>query len=503
VNNGDVTLDGSGTIRPMSTPAPARTHELSWIDRYFHITERGSTVGREIRGGIVTFFAMSYILVLNPLILSTPDSTGAYLGGGTDGPNFAAVAAGTAIVAGLMSILMGTAAKFPLALAAGMGLNALIAYTIVGLPGMTWADAMGIVVLEGIIILILVLTGLREAVFRAVPQQLKVAISVGIGLFIALVGLVNAGIVRPGGTPLQLGIDGSLMGWPALVFVVGLFLILVLLVKKVRGAILIGVITATVLAAVIEAIAHIGPMSDDNVTGWGLTVPAVEDSFFATPDFATFGEFSLFGAITKIGPIAAILLIFSLMLADFFDTMGTMVAVGSEADLLDENGNPPRTRAILVVDSIAAAAGGAAGVSSNTSYIESAAGVGDGGRTGLTSVVTGIAFLLATFLAPLAEFVPYEAATPALVVVGFLMMQQVTEINWRDLGIAVPAFLTIVLMPFAYSITVGIGAGFIAYVILQAARKGGARKVHWLMWVVAALFVVYFTLGPIQQALNI
>ena len=503
MGNGDVTPAGSGTIRPMSTPAPARTQELSWIDRYFQITERGSTVGREIRGGIVTFFAMSYILVLNPLILSTPDSTGAYLGGGTDGPNFAAVAAGTAIVAGLMSILMGAAAKFPLALAAGMGLNALIAYTIVGLPGMTWADAMGIVVLEGIIILILVLTGLREAVFRAVPQQLKVAISVGIGLFIALVGLVNAGIVRPGGTPLQLGIDGSLVGWPALVFVVGLFLILVLLVKKVRGAILIGVITATVLAAVIEAITHIGPMSDDNLTGWGLTVPAVDGSFFATPDFATFGEFSLFGAITKIGPIAAILLVFSLMLADFFDTMGTMVAVGSEADLLDENGDPPRTRSILVVDSIAAAAGGAAGVSSNTSYIESAAGVGDGGRTGLTSVVTGIAFLLATFLAPLAEFVPYEAATPALVVVGFLMMQQVTEINWRDLGIAVPAFLTIVLMPFAYSITVGIGAGFIAYVILQAARKGGARKVHWLMWVVAGLFVVYFTLGPIQDALGV
>ena len=503
MGNGDVTPAGSGTIRPMSTPAPARTQELSWIDRYFQITERGSTVGREIRGGIVTFFAMSYILVLNPLILSTPDSTGAYLGGGTDGPNFAAVAAGTAIVAGLMSILMGAAAKFPLALAAGMGLNALIAYTIVGLPGMTWADAMGIVVLEGIIILILVLTGLREAVFRAVPQQLKVAISVGIGLFIALVGLVNAGIVRPGGTPLQLGIDGSLVGWPALVFVVGLFLILVLLVKKVRGAILIGVITATVLAAVIEAITHIGPMSDDNLTGWGLTVPAVDGSFFAAPDFATFGEFSLFGAITKIGPIAAILLVFSLMLADFFDTMGTMVAVGSEADLLDENGDPPRTRSILVVDSIAAAAGGAAGVSSNTSYIESAAGVGDGGRTGLTSVVTGIAFLLATFLAPLAEFVPYEAATPALVVVGFLMMQQVTEINWRDLGIAVPAFLTIVLMPFAYSITVGIGAGFIAYVILQAARKGGARKVHWLMWVVAGLFVVYFTLGPIQDALGV
>ena len=487
----------------MSTPAPTRNQDLSWLDRQFRITERGSTVGREIRGGIVTFFAMSYILVLNPLILSTPDSTGAFLGGGTDGPNFAAVAAGTALVAGLMSILMGAAANFPLALAAGMGLNAVVAFTLVGMPGMTWADAMGIVVLEGILILVLVLTGLREAVFRAVPQQLKVAISVGIGLFIALVGLVNAGIVRPGGTPLQLGVDGSLIGWPALVFVVGLFLILVLMVKKVRGAILIGVVVATVLAAIVEAVAQIGPMSDDNLGGWGLTVPTVDGSILGVPDFSTLGEFSLLGAVTKLGVVAAILLIFSLMLADFFDTMGTMVAVGAEADLLDKDGNPPKTRAILVVDSIAAAAGGAAGVSSNTSYIESAAGVGDGGRTGLTSIVTGIAFLLSMFLAPLAAFVPYEAATPALVVVGFLMMQQVTEISWRDISIAVPAFLTIILMPFAYSITVGIGAGFIAYVVLQAARKGGAKKVHWLMWVVAALFVVYFTLGPIQDALGV
>ncbi len=487
----------------MSTPAPTSAHR-SWLDRRFQITERGSTVGREIRGGIVTFFAMSYILVLNPLILSTPDSTGAFLGGGTDGPNFAAVAAGTALVAGLMSILMGTAANFPLALAAGLGLNAVVAYTLVSLPGMTWADAMGIVVLEGILILILVLTGLREAVFRAVPQQLKVAISVGLGLFIALVGLVNAGIVRPGGTPLQLGVNGSIVGWPALVFIVGLFLILILLVKKVRGAILIGVVVATVLAAVIEAVAQVGPISDENVGGWGLTVPSLDGgSVFSLPEFSTLGQFSLLGAIGKIGIVSAALLIFSLMLADFFDTMGTMVAIGSEAGLLDEEGNPPRTRSILVVDSIAAAAGGAGGVSSNTSYIESAAGVGDGGRTGLTSVVTGIAFLLSIFLAPLAEFVPYEAATPALVVVGFLMMQQVTDINWRDVTIAVPAFLTIILMPFAYSITVGIGAGFIAYVVLSAVKKGGARKVHWLMWVVAVLFVIYFTLGPIQEALGV
>ncbi|MEE6274143.1 NCS2 family permease [Georgenia wangjunii] len=487
----------------MPSQSQTRTHDISRVDRYFHITERGSTVGREVRGGIVTFFAMCYILVLNPLILSTPDSTGAYLGGGTDGPNFAAVAAGTALIAGLMSILMGVVARFPLALAAGLGINALLAYTIVGMPGMTWGDAMGLIVLEGIVILVLVLTGLREAVFRAVPQQLKVAISVGIGLFIALIGLVNAGIVRPGGTPLQLGVNGSLVGWPALVFVVGLFTILILMVRKVRGAILIGVIAATVLAAIVQAVANLGTIADGDVSGWGLTVPAIDGSPFSAPDFGTIGEFSLFGAFGKIGIVAALLLIFSLMLADFFDTMGTMVAIGAEADLLDPEGNPPRTRQILVVDSIGAIAGGAGGVSSNTSYIESATGVGDGARTGLAPVVTGVAFLLSTFLAPLAEFVPYEAATPALVVVGFLMMQQVTQISWRELSIAVPAFLTIILMPFAYSITVGIGAGFIAYVVLAAARKGGARSVHWLMWVVAALFVVYFALGPIQQLLGI
>ncbi|QDB78235.1 NCS2 family permease [Georgenia sp. 311] len=487
----------------MSTTAPTRTHNRSWLDRHFQISERGSTVGREIRGGIVTFFAMSYILVLNPLILSTPDSTGAFLGGGTDGPNFAAVAAGTALVAGLMSILMGAVANFPLALAAGLGLNAVVAYTIVGLPGMTWADAMGIVVLEGLLILVLVLTGLREAVFRAVPQQLKVAISVGLGLFIALIGLVNAGIVRPGGTPLELGHNGSIVGWPSVVFIVGLFLILILFVKKVRGAILIGVVVATILAGVIEAVADVGLRADGDVGGWGLTVPAIEGSIFSLPEFLTLGQFSLVGAVTKLGIVSAALLIFSLMLADFFDTMGTMVAVGSEAGLLDEEGNPPRTRSILIVDSVAAAAGGAGGVSSNTSYIESAAGVGDGGRTGLTSVVTGIAFLLSIFLAPLAQFVPYEAATPALVVVGFLMMQQVTDINWRDLSIAVPAFLTIILMPFSYSISVGIGAGFIAYVVLAAAKKGGARKVHWLMWAVAVLFVIYFALGPIQDLLGL
>ncbi|MFH5824809.1 NCS2 family permease [Georgenia sp. AZ-5] len=487
----------------MSNAAPsAPPTSRSGLDRFFRLTERGSTVGAEVRGGLATFFAMAYILVVNAGILSMPDSTGGFLGGG-DQANAAAIAAATALVAGLTTILMGAAANYPLALAAGMGINALLAFTVVQIPGMTWADGMGLVVLEGLVILVLVLTGLREAVFKAVPHVLKVAISVGIGLFIALVGLVNAGIVRPGGTPLQLGINGSLAGWPALVFVVGLLLTAVLMVRKVRGAILIGIVASSVLAAIIEAVANVGTRSEDNPAGWALSAPALTGSPVQLPDFSTLGQFSLFGAFEKLGPIAAILLIFSIMLADFFDTMGTMVAIGAEADLLDEDGNPPHTRRILVVDSIAAAAGGAAGVSSNTSYIESATGVGSGARTGLAAIVTGVAFLVAMLFSPLVAFVPFEAASPALVIVGFLMIMQVTEIPWRDAAIAIPAFLTIVMMPFAYSITAGIGAGFIAYVVVMAARKGGARQVHWLMWVVSALFVVYFALGPIQAALGI
>ena len=476
----------------------------------FRISARGSTIGREVRGGVVTFFAMSYILVLNPLILGyVQDGTGQYLGGGAE-PNLPAIAAGTALVAGLMTILMGAVANYPLALAAGLGLNAVVAYSLASVPEMTWADAMGIVVLEGLIILVLVLTGFREAVFKAVPAQLKTAISVGIGLFIALIGLVDSGIVRPAeGTPLGLGVGGSLVGWPSLVFVVGLFLILVLMIRRVRGAILIGIVVATGLALLVEAIADVGaqnPQAEDpalaNVSGWSLAVPELQGSVFQLPDFGTLGQFSLLGSFSKIGVVAAVLLVFSLMLADFFDTMGTMVAIGGEADLLDEQGNPPRTRQILVVDSIAAAAGGAAGVSSNTSYIESAAGVGDGARTGLASVVTGLAFLLSIFLAPVVAMVPYEAATPALVVVGFLMMMQVSGISWPDYEISIPAFLTIILMPFTYSISAGIGAGFIAYVVLAVAR-GRARSVHPLMWLVAVLFVVYFALSPIQDALGI
>ncbi|MDO4606062.1 MAG: NCS2 family permease [Bowdeniella nasicola] len=471
------------------------------LDRYFHITERNSTIGREVRGGIVTFFAMSYILVLNPIILSGLDSSGAALGGGT-APSIPAIAAGTALIAGVLSIIMGAWANFPLALASGMGLNAMVAFTLVGATGLTWAEAMGLIVWEGIIILVLVLTGFREAVFRAVPAQMKTAISVGIGLFIALVGLVNAGIIRPGGTPLQLGINGSLAGWPALIFVVGLFTTIVLMVRRAKGAILIGILTSTVLGLIVQAFIHLAPKSEDNPTGWGLTVPELTGVPVSLPDLSTLGQFDLFGSFGKIGFLAVVLLVFSLMLADFFDTMGTMVAIGSEAELLDAEGNPPRTRQILIVDSIGAAVGGMGGVSSATSYVESSAGVGEGARTGLASVVTGGLFLLSMFFAPIVALVPSEAASTALVAVGFLMMMQVSEIEWHRPEIAIPCFLTIAMMPFAYSITVGIGAGFVTYFIIELAL-GKVKRIHPLMWIVSILFILYFVLGPLQQILNV
>jgi len=471
------------------------------FDRYFSITERGSTIGREVRGGFATFFTMAYIVVLNPLILGgATDATGAHLA-------IAAIAAATALVAGVMTIVMGVVARFPLALAAGLGVNALVAYEIA--PQMTWADAMGLVVIEGVLIAILVLTGLRESVFRAVPTPLKAAIGVGIGLFLTIIGLVDAGFVRrvPDAAnttvPVGLGIGGKLVTWPALVFVFALLLTIVLFVRRVRGAILIGILAATVLAIIVEAIGKIGPSfvnGAPNPSGWSLNVPKLPEKVFDLPDLSLLGKFNLFHSWQEAGVLVVLMFVFTLLITDFFDTMGTMVAVGQEGGLLDDRGMPPRTREILLVDSVAAAAGGAASVSSNTSYIESASGVAEGARTGVANLVTGGLFLLAMFVAPLVTVVPFEAASAALVIVGFLMMTAVRTIDWTDYEIAVPAFLTIVLMPFTYSISNGIGAGVIAYVLIKLAR-GKPRDVHPLLYGVAALFVVYFLRGPIETLL--
>ncbi|WP_434742623.1 NCS2 family permease [Micromonospora sp. SH-82] len=480
-------------------PEPARPR--SGFDRYFEVSARGSTMGREVRGGLATFFTMAYIVVLNPLIL------GAAVDG--DGQRLAipALAAATALVAGLMTVLMGVVGRFPLAVAAGLGVNALVAYEIA--PEMTWADAMGLVVIEGLIIGVLVLTGLRTAVFRSVPTQMKTAIGVGIGLFLTIIGLVDSGFVRriPDAAnttvPVGLGIGGKLVSWPMLVFVVGLLLTLVLVVRRVRGAILIGILVSTVLAIVMQALFNIGPSVVDGVSnpkGWSLNVPEIPRTVVAVPDLSLLGDFNVLDSWSRAGWLVALMFVFTLLITDFFDTMGTMVAIGQEGDMLDEEGTPPRAKEILLVDSIGAVAGGAASVSSNTAYVESAAGVAEGARTGVANLVTGALFLLAMFFAPLVVIVPFEAASTALVVVGFLMMTAVRTIDWSDYEIAIPAFLTIVLMPFTYSISNGIGAGLIVYVVVKLAR-GKARQVHPLLYAVALLFVGYFLRGPVESLL--
>ncbi|WP_083956415.1 NCS2 family permease [Tersicoccus phoenicis] len=489
---------------PAGTGAEATTRPHGRVDRFFHISARGSTVPREVRGGLATFFAMSYIVVLNPLVLAGPDSAGNMLG-------IPRVAAVTALVAGIMTLLMGLWAKYPFAIATGLGVNALVSITVATQPGLTWPDMMGLVILAGLAMLLLVATGFREAVFRAVPEGLKTAIVVGIGLFIALIGLVNAGFVRrvpdAAGTtvPVGLGFDGKLVGWPTLVFLFGLALTIALVVRKVRGAILIGIIAATVLANILESVFRIGPTflgpdTPPNQQGWSLVVPSMPA--WSAPDLSLIGNVSLFGSFTQLGGVSALLLAFVILLSIFFDAMGTMVGLGNEAGLTDEHGNLPRVNRVLLVDALGAVAGGGASISSNQIFVESGAGIGEGARTGLANVVTGVLFLLAMFLTPLIYLVPFEAVAPALVVVGFMMASQVGRIDWSDVGIALPAFLTFALMPFTYSIANGLGAGFVSYTLIRLVQ-GRARDIHPLMYAVAGAFVLFFAVGAIQQAAGI
>jgi AGZA family xanthine/uracil permease-like MFS transporter len=487
---GDTPADvAAGAPRPRRSEGP-RVRPRNGLDRYSSISARRSTLGREVRGGLTTFFTMAYIVVLNPIILSGADITGATL-------PFAAVAAVTALVAGVLTILMGVVGRYPFALAAGLGINAIVA--VFAATQLAWPEIMGLVVLEGLLITVLVLTGFRRAVFEAIPPQLKTAIAVGIGFFLTIIGLADAGVIRPGTPLISFGVNGQLAGWPLLVFVVGLLLTAVLVVRRVRGALLIGIVVSTVLAIVVEEIADVGVRAgEDNPRGWALQLPRWPDEVVSAPDLSIVGQFSLFGGFERIGVVAALLIVFSIMIADFFDTIGTVTAVGAEGDLLDEKRNLPGSQPVLLVDSVAAAAGGAASVSSNTTYVESAAGVADGARTGLASIVTGVLFLLAMFFTPLVQIVPSEAAAPALVIVGALMISQIRTLEWDDMSLVIPAFLTIALMPFTYSITNGIGAGVVSYVLLRTA-VGRRREVHPLMWVIAAAFAVYFALEPLQQ----
>ena len=463
------------------------------LDRYFHISERGSTVGTEVRAGTVSFFAMAYIILLNPLILgTTPDVNGHALG-------IPQVAAATALIAGIMTIAFGAIARYPFAMAAGLGMNTFVAVTMVATKGLSWQEAMGLVVIEGIIIVLLAVSGFRTAVFEAIPHSMKAAMGVGIGMFIAIIGFVDGGFVTrvPDAAhttvPVGLGINGSIATWPAFVFVIGLLICAFCVIRNVPGGLFLAIVITTVIAIILQALF---PNED-----WGMATPGAPSSLGGMPDLSIVGEVSLFGAFTKLGVVATVLLIFTLLLTNFFDAMGTMTGLGKQGDLVAEDGVLPDMKKALVVEGFGAVAGGLGSASSNTVFADSSAGIADGARTGLANITTGVLFLLAMFLTPLYEIVPIEAAAPVLVIVGVLMASQITEIEWHKMEVAIPAFLTIVVMPFTYSIANGIGVGFIAFAAM-AVFAGKAKQVHWIMWLVAAMFVVYFGMGPISSVIG-
>jgi adenine/guanine/hypoxanthine permease len=472
----------SAKVPPSPEPPEDRRPPQTGLDRYFKISERGSTLPREIRGGFATFFAMAYIIVLNPIILgSAKDMYGHQLDNGQ-------LVTATALTAAFTTLLMGVIGNVPIALAAGLGVNSVVALQLA--PRMSWPDAMGMVVLAGFIVMLLVATGLRERVMNAVPYGLRKAISIGIGLFVMIVGLVDSGFVTrmPDAAqttvPLQLGTGGHLHGWPVLIFVLGVLLTLALIVRRTPGAILISIVVMTVIAVIVNAVT--------DIPSWGLTTPEWPGNPVATPDFGLVGEVSLFGGFEKVGVLTGVLFVFTVLLSCFFDAMGTIMGVGDEAKLTDGEGQMPGINKVLFVDGIAVAAGGASSASATTCFVESTAGVGEGARTGFANIVTGALFAVALFLTPVATMVPSQAATPALIAVGFLILAgSIREIDWSDFTIAIPAFVTMLMMPFTYSITNGIGMGFITFSVLRLAA-GRGREVPVAMHVVSLVFAFYY-----------
>jgi AGZA family xanthine/uracil permease-like MFS transporter len=460
-------------------PEPSTSGDTP-LDRYFHITERGSTVRTELVGGLATWLTMSYILFVNPQILGAlPDKNGTTL-------DFGQVLTVTALVAGILCLAMGLYANYPFAMAAGLGLNAFVAFFLVGTVGLTWPQAMGIIVIEGAVITLLVLTGFRTLVLNAIPLDLKRAIGIGIGMFIAFIGLVNAGIVQhpESGQPI-VTLNPDLKSLKILVFAVGLAVTAALVARKMRGSLLLGILFTTVLATIINQGFGHSAIWTNGIAHW-------PHKLFSAPHFDLIGKFSLSHGSLAFWTFVAIVL--SVMLSDFFDTMGTVVGIAGEAGMLDEDGKLPGINRVLLVDSLGAAAGGLASASSNTTYIESAAGVSEGARTGLASVVVGVLFLLSLFISSLAGVIPPEATAPILILVGYFMMTIVKEIDWGDPAIGIPCLLTVVLMPFTFSITNGVGAGFMAYTVIRI-LQGRWKDVHWLMFVVSAVFGWYFWRG--------
>lgn len=471
-----------------TAPAPAPTTSAepkNALDRFFEITKRGSTIGTEIRGGLVTFVTMAYIVILNPIILSTPDVAGDVL----PGP---AVAAATALTAGVMTVLFGVITRLPFAFAAGLGINAFLAFSVVG--SVTWAEAMALVMINGIVIVLLAATGLRKMIFDAVPVQLKLAITVGIGLFIAFIGFVNAGFVTATGNaspPVDLGIGGSVASVPTLLFVITLLLGGVLIALRVKGAILIALVGGTVIGALINLIWKVDGLGFDFSGG-----------IVGLPDLSLIGAVDFSFDFAKVSFVALVMFVFTLVFSNFFDAMGTMTGLAKEADLADEKGDFPRIKSALVVEGVGAIVGGGTSSSSATVFVESGAGIGEGARTGFATVITGGLFLLAMFFTPLTALVPGAIAGAALVLVGAMMLSQIKNIDFGDFRVLLPVFLTITVMPMTYSIANGIGAGFVSWIVVNA-LSGKARTIHPLLWIVGIGFVLFFARGPIEAAFGV
>jgi AGZA family xanthine/uracil permease-like MFS transporter len=437
------------------------------IANYFRFSERGTDLTTEIRAGLTTFMVMAYIIFVNPAIL------------GNAGMDPVATAAATALIAGVMTIAMGLVANYPLALAAGLGINGIVAFTLVLGRGLTWQGAMGVIFWEGLVITILVIVGLREAIMNAVPLSLKRSIGVGIGLFILFIGFSNGGLIKAGeGTPVTFVFPTTVA---QAVFIIGLVITIALYVLKVRASLLISIIATTIVALI-------------------LGVQKLPSELTSPLNFSNLFQLDPFQVFTKLGAISAILTIFAIMLSDFFDTMGTVTGVTAEAGLARPDGSVPGIGRVLLVDSLAAVAGGIGGTSSNTTYIESAAGVAEGGKTGFTAIVTGVLFLVAIVFAPIAGIIPAQATAPALVLVGFLMFTIVRDIPVADVEEGLPALLTMILMPLTYDITIGIGAGFISWTLIKLV-KGKGGEVHWLMYAVSIAFIVYFAKDWIEAVI--
>ncbi len=459
------------------TPAvPAVPVERNMLDRYFKVTEAGSTIGTEVRGGLTTFLVMSYIIVVNAVILSSA------------GMSFPAVAAATALMAALFTGGMALWANYPYAGAAGLGINAVVAFGLVKGAGLTWQAAMGVVALEGAAICVAMALGLRRALLDAVPYQIKLGIGAGIGAFIFAIGAFNGGLAIGTGNPSDPVALGNLNSGTAIVTIAGLIITAALYARGVKGTLLLGIVGATIVGILVNA--GTGGATYKDLPG----VAVMPANLLDTPNFGTIGQLDVPGVVSKLGIVVAILTVFSLMLSDFFDTAGTVTSVAAEGGWLRPDGRIDRADRVFWVDSLGALFGGIFGTSSNTTYIESGAGVAEGARTGLASLVTAILFLFAIFLAPIAGIVPPQATAAALMLVGWFMFKPLLDLNKTgevDFATGFAILLTVFVMPLTYSITNGIGAGFLAYSFLKLVSGKGKDVTLW-MWIASVAFLIYF-----------